>query len=120
MSIPTPADLAAWRARIDEWEEGVVADARLAGAVPIIDYRDRPFAVPPEVDAELRRRADPRWREGRARDSADARRGASGRRRLAEMLRERGDGAGAAAQDAAADRLDAEAVLAVTEAGGGP
>ncbi len=98
-----------WRKRVEEWEAEVVADARLVGALPILDYAERPFKVPPEVEVALRERRDPAWRERRDRRGRTDLAAARKRRALAGMLREKGDEAGAARQDAAAEELEASA-----------
>lgn len=106
---PSEAVLKEWSNRISDWEERVIEDARLLGEIPIADYVDRPFQVPPDVEAELRRRRNPAYLEGLRAKAHDARREAEHRRALAGMLREKGDAEGAASQDRAAEEYDRQA-----------
>lgn len=110
------AELQVWRERIAAWEDEVVADAKVLGQIPIIDYMDRPFEVPLEIDLALRLRRDPYWREARVRDARKARREAEHRLALAGMLREKGNPDGAALQEEAAAQFDRLAAAAEAEA----
>lgn len=110
------AELRHWRERLATWEETIIADARLLGELPIIDYRDRPFVVPPEIDAELQRRRNPSWGEGLRSKVREAQNAAEHRRSLAAMLREKGDEVGALTQEEAAAGFDREALRAAHEA----
>lgn len=109
------ADVLAWKARIDSFEEEVRSDAQLTGGCPLADYTDQgnaPFNVPAGMFRAIRDLTSPEGREQRYREGLGARREAAHRRALAAMLREKGDVTGAELQETAAlefARIAAEA-----------
>lgn len=108
-------EILTWQDRIEDFEEGIRADAQLTGGCPLADYTpggNAPFVVPPGMIQAIRELTSPEGRERRYRAGMDARREASHRKALANMLREKGDLDGAAAQDAAALEYAAKAAEA--------
>ena len=106
----TRAERVAWEQKRDQYEEPLIAKARRAGTIPVIDCTAKKYPVPPHVLPKLyaaQRLLHPDAREPIYRAAALLRRKAGSLRSLAVVLER--DGKGAKAEDMRAKALQHEA-----------
>jgi hypothetical protein len=107
------AERARWAAKREKYEDAVIADARAAGRLPVIDCTAKGYPIPPAILRQLVQADDPDRRERVCREAALLRRKSVSLRSLALVLERDGKPQQAeamkqkaSAQDQQADALD--------------
>jgi hypothetical protein len=106
----TPAERRALQQKIERFEAPIVAAARRAGHLPVIDCTARGYPASPAELAALRRALDPDSREAAYREAAALRRKAASHRSLASVLERDGKHDQARALMAKAEAHEAHAL----------
>jgi hypothetical protein len=107
----TPEERQKWTAIRDAWEDKIIAKARKAGRVPVVDCTAKDFPVPAAILRELSELDRPEVREAAFRKAAELRRKSASLHSLAKLLEAKGGNteptlAKAQALDADAERLE--------------